>query len=481
MVTSWSSVSSSVSNITEPNDATTAALNQARDVTTAALIQARDVTTAVLSLSSNNCSRGVNACIQASDDDDNSNITLDAEKYMQMIYLAIGVFGMIGNAFVAGVLLKFRSLRKSLTNTFIINQSLIDGTASFFIVLSAFVRDIHLVHGSISRQVFCRLWLTNLPVWGVFVSSTYNMVAVTYERYYALVFPLRHQHHFTRRKALYVIAGVWVLGPTYNAAYMIPTSGIANGDCTVYSIWPNVQVQTGVGILTVMLQYFIPLVLVTYAYARIAIVLARAGGTGKKKKKKKKYDTGNNSDSTTSGVNDVREDRMIRARKNVIKTLALVNTCFLFCWSWNQIYYTMYNCGFNADFNSTFYHFTVIMVFFNCCLNPIAYAVKYEQFQTAVVKIFCNKRRPATDNATTMISRVSSDDSIQKAAEEQAKNENVRRNVRLLRRLSSDPMPEHTEVGINESNTTVPDSKQVSNAETKISIIAGNLTYHTKL
>ena len=32
-----------------------------------------------------------------------------------------------------------------------------------------------------------------------------------------------------------------------------------------------------------------------------------------------------------------------------------------------------------SDFTSAFYNFTVIMVFLNCCVNPVIYSIKYEQ------------------------------------------------------------------------------------------------------
>lgn len=70
---------------------------------------------------------------------------------------------------------------------------------------------------------------------------------------------------------------------------------------------------------------------------------------------------------------------MARARSNVIKTLALVAFFFIFCWSWNQIYYLLYNFGLDVSFTSRFYNFTVIMVYVSCCVNPVVYTVKYEQ------------------------------------------------------------------------------------------------------
>jgi len=35
------------------------------------------------------------------------------------------------------------------------------------------------------------------------------------------------------------------------------------------------------------------------------------------------------------------------------------------------------------DFTSAFYNFTVIMVFLNCCVNPVIYSIKYEQVSSS--------------------------------------------------------------------------------------------------
>ncbi|KAI0242950.1 hypothetical protein LSAT2_009932 [Lamellibrachia satsuma] len=51
----------------------------------------------------------------------------------------------------------------------------------------------------------------------------------------------------------------------------------------------------------------------------------------------------------------------------------------------------MFNLGFPVDFNLYFYHFTVICVFVNCCVNP--FELKYDQFQLALQKLFCRKRQ----------------------------------------------------------------------------------------
>ena len=82
---------------------------------------------------------------------------------------------------------------------------------------------------------------------------------------------------------------------------------------------------------------------------------------------------------------EVGNDDVVRARANVIKTLATVSLFFILCWSWNQTYYLMFHLGYqHVDFTCAFYNFTVIMVFLNCCVNPIIYSVRYDQVRCSI-------------------------------------------------------------------------------------------------
>ena len=40
-----------------------------------------------------------------------------------------------------------------------------------------------------------------MPLWGMLVSSTYGIVALTFERFLAVVYPIWHKTKFNRNKA----------------------------------------------------------------------------------------------------------------------------------------------------------------------------------------------------------------------------------------------------------------------------------------
>ena len=341
-----------------------------------------------------------------------ANATLDigglanailATLTLKIIYLVLGIFGFFSNVFVVVVIALYKPMHKQLTNFFIVNQSTMDATVAFFLFFtSVYEDDKHRrTQGNVADEAICRLWYTKMPLWGMLVSSTYGILMLTLERFFAVVHPIWHKTTFTRNRLL--SAGTmmvpWVVGVSFNVAYMVPTAMITvDGDCTVYNVWPSKLTQAAVGVFTTFVQYLLPLLLLAYGYSRMVWVLhkrvetvegpAGAGGTGKEVK---------------------RNESMARARGNVLKTLALVACSFIICWTCNQVYYLMYHIGYpNLDFTSNFYNATVVMVFTNCCVNPIIYSVKYEPFQRGVASILCrNKIRPRDDhgpgsNSTTI-------------------------------------------------------------------------------
>jgi len=72
------------------------------------------------------------------------------------------------------------------------------------------------------------------------------------------------------------MVATWIIGPAYNIAYMTPSAAILpSGNCTVYSEWPNRVTKSAVGVLTIAVQFVLPLILLVYGYVRMAIVLHR--------------------------------------------------------------------------------------------------------------------------------------------------------------------------------------------------------------
>ena len=79
------------------------------------------------------------------------------------------------------------------------------------------------------------------------------------------------------------------------------------------------------------------------------------------------------------------------AGRNAAITSLMVCCGFVVCWSPNEISFFLNFAGYTIDFSGWFYHFTVVLVFTNSCINPFIYAAKYREFQHGVRRLMRNK------------------------------------------------------------------------------------------
>jgi len=76
------------------------------------------------------------------------------------------------------------------------------------------------------------------------------------------------------------------------------------------------------------------------------------------------------------------------AGRNAVVTSLMICCGFIACWSLNEIYFFLSLINmYPVDFSGWFYHFTVVLVFLNSCINPFIYAAKYREFQRGVRRL----------------------------------------------------------------------------------------------
>ena len=183
---------------------------------------------------------------------------------MTAIKVAIGVTGVIGNLLVVVVMYKYKKLFMQVKSAYIINQSFIDGLASAVLILLSLLRPyLVLDMDSVLAEVYCRIGMTQLPLWGLMASSSFNLMAISAERYLAVVHPLWYRTRFTDRKSRVSIVFIWIFGISYVALYEVHSSGITHGECVPLYRWPSVAAARAVG----MVQIFVALI-IDHAYCR---------------------------------------------------------------------------------------------------------------------------------------------------------------------------------------------------------------------
>lgn len=294
----------------------------------------------------------------------------DSFDVLTLFFVIIGCLGIVGNGTVVFVITGSKKMREKPSNALILNQSCIDAMASLALMA------IHLSHNEnlsgMSGQVFCKVWLSQWLIWGSFMASTYNLVALTLERFFGVVYPIFHKQHVTLNKAIIAAIAAWFIGMVYSI-YQVFTAMVENGHCARLSNWPSDLFNQVFGIVNTFVEFLIPLIAMVICYARMAIALKIRI-----------------SPASTSIQNN--QATFHRAKRNVVKTLMLVCTCFFLCWIWNQFFFLMLNLGFPiSQIRSTFHQFSILAACFNCCINPFIYAFKFEEFQ-ARLKSLCGRK-----------------------------------------------------------------------------------------
>lgn len=287
-----------------------------------------------------------------------------------IIYIVIGIFGVLDNGFAVLVIGTNKKMRKKVCNFFILNQSIIDLAGSFFTVVNnpALVSQ-RMPEPHAWAEVYCRIWASSYPMWALVEMSTANLVAITVERYVEVVHPLSYPTIFSRRRAQITIACVWLFGIIFPSfANVWPSPPGNEGYCLRYGGWPNLALARFVGILFYLVLMIAPLIIMIYRYSRMVVAIkSRVGPVH----------------GNLSAAEKARETRRAMARRNLIKTLIIVCVAFFVCWIMNQTYFFLLNVGVTVSLTSSFYYVTVYLAFLNSVINPIIYTAQYREFQQA--------------------------------------------------------------------------------------------------
>ena len=328
------------------------------------------------------------------DDSGGSGGTLVVMDWANILYISVGALGIVDNSLVIFVLAYKRGMMESTVNVLIMNQSVLDGLSALFIVLGIVFNDPFDIPGGVWGHLYCLLWISKYQQWACFFSSTYNLVVMNYDRCFAICYPLWYRKVYSRRRLYIVMALVWLSGILFYLPYTILTYTITNDTCFILSKWYLSWGPKLAGTMVFVLLFVVPMILVALAFFKIYYAINIKSPTGSKPTKS----DASSSTAKTSGKStekttvDKREALMIKARKNVLKTLLVVYVALLVCWTSDQFYFFLWNIGVsNITFGNWFYHLNVNLVFFNSCINPFIYAFMYRPFKDALREIFCGK------------------------------------------------------------------------------------------
>src|SRR6218665_3506303 len=118
--------------------------------------------------------------------------------YVVISYVVFGLVGVVGNCFACAIIIGHRPLRTRLANYYVISQCALDLVVSLLLLTNMTTFTDFKVRLNAAGTLDCYLWKSRAFLLGFMTSSLFNVVAFTIERYFELIYPIKHKIYFGR-------------------------------------------------------------------------------------------------------------------------------------------------------------------------------------------------------------------------------------------------------------------------------------------
>ena len=287
------------------------------------------------------------------------------------LYAIIFLVSVVGNTLVCIAIMKRRRM-KTVTNCFILNLAVAD----LAITCICIPFDIPVQENNYKwpyGALLCKI-LYPLQTMAMF-ASIFTLMAVSLNRLWAIVYPLHKQ--MTKTHAKIFISGIWIL----SALFVCPYSLVLRLDGEIMSCeenWPGDQYRKAYTLSLFLIQYIIPLTVITIAYLKIAremhkCIHKRTSGAWSNKL--------------------LKSSRQVEG-KRVIRMLVVVTALFAIFVLPNNIMWLWLDFGSGGDYEYFWDMVAVtnIILFANSATNPIAYTICNENFREEFWRYFACDR-----------------------------------------------------------------------------------------
>lgn len=284
------------------------------------------------------------------------------------VLIAISLFG---NSIVCYVILKNKRMY-TVTNFFIANMALSDLLLTVFNVPFNIAR--HLLHNWPFGDALCHLVNFSLMV-SVYV-STFTLTAIALDRQCVLLYPLRPR--MSKLMGGVVLVIIWAIAiflslpyGIYNKVQTVSLLIETAERCSPDYPEPEEVYKKYLSLVTIILQYIVPLCIIAVAYGRIVRKLWLRVQLG--------------------AVTQRQQVTQARAKRKSIKLLVTVVVVFALCWMPLNLYHLLTN--FHPDvqsfrFDSTTFFVLHWIAISSSCYNPFVYCWLNETFRAEVKACF---------------------------------------------------------------------------------------------
>ncbi len=326
------------------------------------------------------------------------------QTFFISLKLIISIGGIIGNLLVC---ILIQQVKTQEIKFLIVSQTVIDLFTSIVMLCDVCYHDLRQFYSPpigqpVAGYLYCSFWKGQILLFGLFAASTYNLVAISIERYIAVFHPFWYRIHFTKMKTYLLGIIAWTVAPVGQMVFGFIGHRYDHieGKCGWHS--PSKIGSRIIGVYLFLWEFFIPCVIMGVCFARISIKL-RKYDTSKaslNESIRKEMTTVSGScanarnDHQTKAVSTFKSDdsakqtalESSRSRK-VTKTFVFVFLAYVCCWSTNQILFLQYNLGGYSHYGRPESYFANGMAILNSTINPFIYVLHVKNYRKRIKEL----------------------------------------------------------------------------------------------
>lgn len=286
-----------------------------------------------------------------------------------ILYSLIGITIFIGNSFTCVVFLTSKRLRKSFMNVFLVSLAFWD------VLMAIFVVPFYAVFCSrgcaYSLTQYC--WLFRKAKDCVLMATTFNICAITYDRYLAVVRPLHYGAKMTKRRVSVILAGVWMLP--------VVVAGIRN-------VWNHTKENDELRYANKLYDTFIIVVFVIFAIFGLLAVNVKVMRAIKRHNKREL----NEQSRRTAWKTKMEKTK----RRKGTRACILVVFVFMICWLPRIVYNLSYIIKPPGLASPLFFRLAFFCLFLQSSANPFIYSFYRSEFRRAALRLVRRRNRSAS-------------------------------------------------------------------------------------
>ena len=289
------------------------------------------------------------------------------EITLTVFFSVLVLSGLVGNVLVCLVVFLNRTMQTPI-NYLLVNLAVADiSTLAFISPQYIFIHAFNHPTGA-TGDFLCKFITGGNISWIGGVASVFSLVAISFERYQAVINPYSQASKFSLNKVKIIAVCCWIFTTVFN----LPLFFVIYYDkekTFCLEAWPSAVYGKLNSILWLLIVGIIPAAIMISLYSKVVYRL------------------------WFQRVNEVTQIAVRKSRKKVTKVALIVSVIYAISWFPQLTVYVLSNYQNNIEFGDFAYIVSVVMVTFNSAVNPVIYAFQSERFRQHFKQLLCCRRR----------------------------------------------------------------------------------------